>query len=119
MRCSGKRAVDDLTNVIGELAATCPAVIVAVKPQFNRDRDKPFASYFRTGWDSAEFDNPRLVSEVALEPGRSQTRHFLQGSRLLKQMGRAFNDRQMFLSLEFFISPPIEFDDHVIQSADD
>jgi hypothetical protein len=48
---------------------------------------------------------------MAFKPLASQTRHFLQGSRLLKQMGCARDDRQMFFSVEFFISLPIEFND--------
>ena len=55
-----------------------------------------------------------VTAEIPLEPIRRQTRHLLQGTRLLKQMGCARDDREMFLSLEFFITSPIEFDHRVI-----
>ena len=60
-----------------------------------------------------------FASEVALEPMRSQSRHFRQSPGLLKQMGRSLDDRQMFFTLEIFISLPIQFDDHIVETADD
>jgi hypothetical protein len=75
---------------------------------------------FAVLWRGIEgFSDVFMAAEVVLEPGRSQPRHFLQGSRLLKQMGRSFNDRQMFFAREFFISLPIEFDHDIIPAADD
>ena len=60
-----------------------------------------------------------FLPEVAAKPLASQTRHFLQGSRLLKQMGCARDNLQMFFRFEFFISLPIEFDDYIVEAADD
>lgn len=58
-------------------------------------------------------------AEIALEPSCCQTRYFLQGSRLLKQMGRARHDRQLFFRFEFFISLSIEIDHYFIERAND
>jgi hypothetical protein len=44
-----------------------------------------------------------FLPEVAAKPLASQTRHFLQGSRFLKQIGCARDHRQMFFRFEFFI----------------
>ena len=60
-----------------------------------------------------------FLPEVAAKPLASQTRHFLQGSRLLKQMGCARDNLQMFFRFEFFISLSIKFDDRVLETADD
>jgi hypothetical protein len=53
-------------------------------------------------------------AEVPREPIRRQTRHLLQGTRLLEQMGCPRDDREMFFRLELVISLPIEFYHHVI-----
>jgi len=50
---------------------------------------------------------------------RSQSRHFRQSPGLLKQTGCALDDGQGFFSFEIFISLPIQFDDYIIQTADD
>ncbi len=60
-----------------------------------------------------------LAAEVALEPMRSQSRHFRQSPGLLKQTGCALDDGQGFFRFEIFISLPIQFDDYIIQTADD
>jgi hypothetical protein len=60
-----------------------------------------------------------FLPEVAAKPLASQTRHFVQGSRLLKQMGCARDNLQMFFRFEFFISLSIKFDDRVVETADD
>lgn len=44
-----------------------------------------------------------FIAQMPREPIRCQARHLLQGSRLLKQMGRSWNDRQVFLSLDLFM----------------
>ena len=61
----------------------------------------------------------RFATEIPLEPIRCQTRCLLQGTRLLKQMGRAGNDGQMFFSCELVIGLSIEIDDNVIEAAND
>jgi hypothetical protein len=60
-----------------------------------------------------------FLPEVAAKQLASQTRHFVQGSLLLKQMGCARDNLQMFFRFEFFISLPIKFDDRVAETADD
>ena len=60
-----------------------------------------------------------FLPEVAAKPLASQTLHFVQGSRLLKQMGCARDNLQMFFRFEFFISLSIKFDDRVVETADD
>lgn len=52
-----------------------------------------------------------FAAEVALEPLRSQSRHFVQSPGLLKQVGRRRDDRQMFFNFEIFISLPIQLAD--------
>ena len=69
--------------------------------------------------DASGFLSAYLSSEMALKPLRRQARHFLQGTRLLKQMGRSWDHRQMFLSFELFISLPIEIDDNIVEPTND
>ena len=69
--------------------------------------------------DASGFLSAYLSSEMPLKPLRRQARHFLQGTRLLKQMGRSWDHRQMFLSFELFISLPIEIDDNIVEPAND
>ena len=49
-----------------------------------------------------------ITAEITLEPFRCQMRHFLQGTRFLKQMGRSRHDSQVFFRVKLGISLPIE-----------
>lgn len=60
-----------------------------------------------------------LASEMPLEPIRSQTRNLFEGSRFLKQVGCARDDHQLFFSFELLISLPVQFDNHVVETAHD
>lgn len=55
--------------------------------------------------------------EVALKPLSRQACHFFQGTRLLEQMGRSGDHRQMFLDIELFKSLLVEIDDNVVEPA--